>query len=245
MLWISEVKHLFWMYFGRHAIFLPMFRTYETFTRGGIEVVSPSTDIVIEGYPRSANTFAFAAFLLAQERQVRIAHHVHGPAQVIWAARHSLPVLLLIRDPVDAVLSLVMRQPAVSLRQALKDYIRFHQMVYRYHASYVVADFDKVTSDYGRVIRKVNSRFGTSFEEFEHTPENVQRCYELIEEMDRRNTGRKRITTNTVARPSMQREVRKKGLRRQLESENLQEPVAHARAVYHRMRLYATAYDIH
>lgn len=40
-------------------------------------VVARDTEIVIEGYPRSANTFAVAAFLLAQGRPVKIAHHLH------------------------------------------------------------------------------------------------------------------------------------------------------------------------
>ena len=34
--------------------------------------------LVIEGFPRSANTFAVVAFRQAQERYVPIAHHLRG-----------------------------------------------------------------------------------------------------------------------------------------------------------------------
>jgi len=54
-------------------------------------LVKKDTEIVIEGYPRSANTFAVAAFLLAQGRAVKIAHHLHVPAQVIQAVRWGIP----------------------------------------------------------------------------------------------------------------------------------------------------------
>src|SRR5262245_54574684 len=40
------------------------------------------TDAVIEGFPRSANTFAAAAFALAQTTPVRLAHHLHVPSQI-------------------------------------------------------------------------------------------------------------------------------------------------------------------
>jgi hypothetical protein len=38
-----------------------------------------------------------------------------------------------------------------------------------------------VTADYAVVIRSLNERFGTSFREFEHTPENVRACFEAME----------------------------------------------------------------
>lgn len=89
-------------------------------------VVARDTEIVIEGYPRSANTFAVAAFMLAQERPVKMAHHLHAPAQVIRAVKWGIPTLLLIRQPEDAVLSLLIREPGISAERALRDYIRFY-----------------------------------------------------------------------------------------------------------------------
>jgi hypothetical protein len=47
-----------------------------------------------------------------------IAHHLHAPAQVIRAARWWILTPVLMRRPRDAVLSLVIRDPA-SVDQAL------------------------------------------------------------------------------------------------------------------------------
>lgn len=232
---ISKFKHRLWMLLGCYSMALPIFKFYGVLAGGGIGVVSSSTDIVIEGYPRSANTFALSAFLLAQQQQVEIAHHIHGPAQIIWAVRHSIPTLVLIREPRESVVSLVVRQPLLSLQQALKNYIRFYEKVFPYRGSFVVADFDEVTSDYGSTIERVNWQFGTSFMKFEHTDENVQRCYQLIEEMDRRDTGRRDTTVITVARPSSQREVMKDNLREKFEEDNLQSLVTRADEIYYAM----------
>src|SRR2546421_9409717 len=93
----------------------------------GPNVVSHDTELVIEGFPRTANTFTVFAFQMAQAAPVRVAHHLHAPAQVIFAARRGIPVLVLVRPPEDAVLSLASWSPYVSLGQALAAYARFYE----------------------------------------------------------------------------------------------------------------------
>ena len=61
------------------------------------------TRICIEGYPRSANTFAGRLFHLANP--VPIAHHTHLINNVKLALGYGIPVLILIRDPADAIAS--------------------------------------------------------------------------------------------------------------------------------------------
>lgn len=54
--------------------------------RGEGELVGARTDLLVESYPRSASSFAVAAFRVAQEpRSVRIAHHTHAAGHVIAA----------------------------------------------------------------------------------------------------------------------------------------------------------------
>jgi hypothetical protein len=57
-----------------------------------------------------------------------IAHPLHAPAQVIRAARWRILTLVLMRRPMDAVLSLVIRDPA-SVEQVL-GYTRIHNSFY-------------------------------------------------------------------------------------------------------------------
>lgn len=198
--------------------------------------VGPGTDFVIEGFPRSANSFSLMAFHSSQKKATRIAHHRHVPAQVLGAAKLRIPTLVLIRNPDDAVISLVIRQPAMSLRQALKDYVRFYERIRPFSEHFVCATFEEATSDFGRVIQRVNDHFGTTFDRFEHTQENVERCFLLLErwsshheERSRRHAG---DPESTLPRPSRERETRKNALDAELRAPSLNVERAKAHDIY-------------
>jgi hypothetical protein len=143
-------------------------------------VIGPDTAVVIDGYTRSASTFAVYAFQLSQPRPVRLAHHLHAPAQLIEAARRSLPTLMVIREPRGALLSQLVREPDVDLLDALYSYRRFHTSLMGYRDAFVVADFAEVTGDFGAVVARMNEKYGTSFGHFSGTPSEVSRCMSLI-----------------------------------------------------------------
>ncbi len=209
-------------------IYMPIAR--RKYRRFDNRCVERDTDLVIEGFPRSGNTFAVVAFELAQGRQVKTAHHLHAAAQVISAVKMHIPTLVLIRDPGDSVVSFMIRQPHVRVRWVLTSWVRFHEHVLGCADRVVTAPFSDVTSNFGAVIREVNARFGTAFEEFEHTEANVARCVEVIE---RRHRDRYGATVETaIARPSAERESRKVSLRREFEAEELADLRERAYAVY-------------
>jgi hypothetical protein len=178
-----------------------------------MRVVGPNTQIVIDGFPRSANTFAVIAFGMAQPHPVEVAHHVHLPAQILAAVKASVPTILLIREPEAVVASLVLRFPHISLAKALKRYVRFYKLLAPHRGAMVVADFPDVVSDYGSVIRRVNERFETRFAEFRHTPESVAECLDLIGDWDRGRFGAGEAFDRRAARPSSARESMKTELR--------------------------------
>src|SRR5438552_16073334 len=65
--------------------------------RGHGEPFDPGVDLATEGFPRSANSFAVHAFRVAQDRPVRIAHHLHAPPQAIAAGRAPVAALVHLR----------------------------------------------------------------------------------------------------------------------------------------------------
>jgi hypothetical protein len=160
------------------AIYLPFAR--RKYPGPSPEVIGDSTEVVIDGYTRSASTFAVYAFQLAQKRPARMAHHLHAPAQLIAAAKAELPTIAVIREPEGTILSQVAREPDVSVRGALWAYKRFYTCLLPYRSRFVVADFEEVTTDFGAVVRRLNARFGTAYAEFEPTAENVERCLTLM-----------------------------------------------------------------
>jgi hypothetical protein len=180
--------------------------------------VGPFTDVVIEGFPRSGNTFAVGAFRMAQIVKPLIAHHHHVPAQVIAGAKKGIPVLLLIREPDEAVLSYVVRYPHLALSQALRHYIRFYSRCLPYRSDVVTASFDEVTSDMGAVTRRLNERFRTAFAEFEHTEANVARCFDEMQDHERDVLGPIDRFGSMTSRPTAKRDELKESLREKLDT---------------------------
>jgi hypothetical protein len=149
------------------------------------EMPTAETEISVEGFPRSGNTFAVVAFQQAQPATVSIAHHVHLPGAVIAAAKLRKPAVVLIREPEEAVLSLVLRFPFLSLGQGLSSWIRFYEPLLGYRGDFVTGRFDRVVEDLGSVIRAVNQRFGSRFEPFQPTEANLEAVRREVERWDR------------------------------------------------------------
>jgi hypothetical protein len=160
------------------ALYLPFARL--KYPGPSPEVISSATELVIDGYTRCASTFAVYALQLAQPVPVRLAHHLHAPAQLVAAARAGVPALAVIREPREAILSQLVREPDVDMRDALAAFVRFYRRLLPCRDRMVVAGFEEVTTDFGAVTRRVNDRFGTAFAEFEPTEQNTSRCFELI-----------------------------------------------------------------
>jgi hypothetical protein len=148
--------------------------------RGHGAPLDRSTDVVIEGYPRSGNSLTVAAFALAQPTPTRIAHHLHAPGNVIAGARRGLPTLVLIRPPEEAVVELVAIKPAIAVGQALRGWIRFYGPLRSLRSGFVVATADEVASDPGTAVRRLNERFGTSFAVPSDTEEARQAALEEV-----------------------------------------------------------------
>jgi hypothetical protein len=191
------------------ALFLP----YASVAGGKNQArVGRGTEIVIEGFERSGNTFAVIALSNAQSRRVIIAHHLHAAAQIIYAVRQGIPAIVLLRAPEEAIVSFLLFHPAISASQAMNTWLRFYTPLLPFKKGFVLARFETVVSDFGRVIRSVNSRFATEFLEFEHTEENVNACFEVMDQGERAKLGKSWVE-ETVARPSAWRDERKDAIR--------------------------------
>jgi hypothetical protein len=210
------------------SVYLPLARWKYRSHEG--QVVGRETELVIEGFPRSGNSFAVVAFELSQHRPTSVAHHIHAPAQVIEAARRGIPTIVLVREPEDAVVSQVIREPALSLGLALRGWISFYEHVLPLRDRCVLGDFRIVITDFSAVVEQVNRRFGTDFGLFEHTQANVQRCFDVIESRVHSRTGS--VPESRVPRPSVEREAQKEAIRSQLRSDHIERLRARARHLY-------------
>ncbi len=160
------------------ALFYPLCRTY--FPNQKINIVQKNTQIVIEGFPRSANTFAVIALSQSQPEPVKIAHHLHAAAQIIRAVKWKIPTLVLLRNPKDAALSCITAFPQYSIYRALYSYISFYSAIYDYQDSYIIGEFEEVTENYDQIIKRINAKFNTNFAVWENTLANKQKVYDIM-----------------------------------------------------------------
>lgn len=192
---------------------------------------SKHTKLILEGFPRSANSFSSIAFDIAQGHPQITAHHLHSPAQVVFGVRNRIPTLVLIRKPDDAVIAAKLVMPFLTLTQILRAYNRFYQHIRPYRQSIVVATFEEVVSDFGAVIDRLNVFYGTQFARFEHSQGNQQACFDLI---DRQNPDGLAGATSefSLARPSPAKDLEKERFRVMLGLEEFAAPMRQARAMY-------------
>ncbi|MDB9527390.1 hypothetical protein PN498_15430 [Oscillatoria sp. CS-180] len=219
---VSQVRHeARRMLVKLPAIYLPLARRkYPPGVRHRPEALRDDTAIVIEGYPRSGNSFAFTAFDLAQgNASTRVAHHLHTASVVIAALRQGIPCLILVRNPEDAIISHIIYSQNLTIRQCLKSYLDFYQPLLKYRDQFITAKFEEVISDFGNVIHEVNQKFHTAFTEFDHTQENVDKCFYVLEN-SWKDLGMEKQKSVTNA-PSERRKRYKEMLRRHYRADDL------------------------
>lgn len=126
-------------------------------------LVTAESDACIDGFPRSANTYAVAGFR-GWNRGARVAHHMHAAFQVRRAVRLGVPCCVLVRRPLEAVAStLLMDRQRVSDDSCFRSYIRYHRGIAPLVERIVVCRFEEVVADPSIVVQRLNERFGTSF----------------------------------------------------------------------------------
>jgi hypothetical protein len=191
--------------------------------------VTRRTELVIEGFQRSGNSFAVTAFELVQPRQVVTAHNFHAPAQVKRAIWLRKPILILIRKPVDAVLSDLIWSPYVPARYSVRAYINFYSSISRYRGHFIVSSFEETISDFGNAIERINKHFGTHFQRFEHTEKNLCKVFARIDERNKTLWGGSQLK---IPKPTEQKEKLKKELRKKLERPDIESLLDQADALY-------------
>jgi hypothetical protein len=178
-----------------YQLFINLFRP-----RKKTLLIRDSTELVIDGFPRSANTFAVVAFELSQVNKVHIAHHTHAPATIIEGCKRKIPTLLLIRSPLDCVISasIFLNIPPIPL---LKEWIWFYQKCLPFKENIIIARFEDVTTQYDKVINELNERFNTNFSLFNNDEKSLSYVNQYVENIAKR-LGQSELQ---VARPSCYR----------------------------------------
>ncbi|NDV63051.1 hypothetical protein G0Q06_11355 [Puniceicoccales bacterium CK1056] len=161
-------------------------------------LVRRNSELVIEGYPRCANSFAVKAFRQVNDpsNKLHIGTHTHSPANIIMAIKWKVPTVVLIREPEEAILS----KPAKVLEfeeikgldpsKGIADkglklltlywtrrFSQFYQRLEPWAGQFVAANFETTTRDFPTIINQLNDRYGKNYKPFYSTDENNQEIF--------------------------------------------------------------------
>lgn len=174
-------------------------------------VVPGETRIVIDGFPRSANSYSRSAFQFANGFDLPISTHGHSHRFAELGVKHGIPVITLIREPRAPLASILQFTREVSPHALVRSWIRYYEGILPIADRVVLATFEEVTGDFGAVIDRVNAKYGTSFTRYEKTPDNDAAVAAQIERETREVIGPEHFEA-VVPRPSTQRGTRESAL---------------------------------
>ena len=170
-------------------------------------IIDKDTQICIEGFPRSANSF-LTLFFSHWNPEVKTAHHLHLPFQVKIAAENNIPTVVIIRKPLDAIVSLIIRENFLYTWVAIKTYILFYEMIEEHLDRLVLTSFEDAISRPDSVIEKINNKFNKSFNSGFLDKQINKHLFNVIDDVNS-ITGK---TETAVSRPSKVKEILKKDM---------------------------------
>lgn len=129
---------------------------------GGSFWVTRGCDLVLEGYPRSANTYLNRIVRAATGGKLHIANHVHRPQQVRMAVRYGIPCFVLFRHPLDCIASYMVREPGLDIAANLRRYIAFAETTFELYpdSALHILMFEDVVAEPGRICGAILDAIG-------------------------------------------------------------------------------------
>lgn len=167
---------------------------HRTPERDGLDA---ATDLLIEGFPRSGNSF-LVSWIATANPDLRIASHMHSMAHVHAALRRDLPVVIVVREPEDALASLAVFSPEQPLEQHIERYRRFHERAIDVTDDVIVSPFEVTTKRPELVVDALRPRMS---QDLVASPPGG--TVEVMEAVDRRSLRfHGSFDPNVVSRPS-------------------------------------------
>jgi hypothetical protein len=198
------------MFLSRRPTLFPLIQKLRGKTTG--TYCTKSTDLCIEGFESSANTFVYNAFRTLDE-ELGISHHTHTVANLKRAQRYNVPTLILYRDPSDAIPSLISRFRPEAEEARLR-YLHFYRHVLDNADEFLLVSFEEATNDIRAVVRRVNDRWGFGFS-VPDSDDFEQRVKNGIKEWAEKHGDEERISL-----PREEREQRKEQIRDHLRTQS-------------------------
>lgn len=151
-------------------------------------MLNRGTDLCVEGFPRSANTYGVLLIEKFARHPLTIAHHLHIPSQLTYAIKWNIPAILLIREPSEAIPSLILRE-GVSIPTAMDWYNSFHTELIPHKESLIVWRFEEVVNHPLNILQQLNDRLGLWNVEDKLSSQANEEIFREIDRLDQETKG--------------------------------------------------------
>lgn len=194
-------------------------------------VVNRHTDLVIEGHPRSGNTYALAWANLAWPDLV-VASHVHHPAHVARANQLGVVSLVIARPPAETIRSMLVYSGSNAVIPAIRRWIDYYSSAHLTNPLVYVASFEDVRARMSEVVAALRDATGIALETPKTLPQKGQ-VFDAVNALGNRRFGS--IPEQKVSIPTAQRSEQSARLAPLLQGAEARELLSRADDLYHRI----------
>ncbi|MEY8831007.1 hypothetical protein AB9K34_21760 [Sedimentitalea sp. XS_ASV28] len=188
-------------------------------------VCQPRSKLVIEGYPRSANTFSVDMINVicdaAGRKRPPMGHHTHSVRNLRLGALQKIPLVVLIRDPAAAILSFKIFSGR-PVPFCLKRYVTFYSRTLQLNTPFILGEFEETVNDFNALLTRLNAVLDEPLPLSEDLARDSARAQELARTRAARRHGDK--ATERVGVPNEKREALKQQQRAEVEEALAQNP---------------------
>ena len=150
------------------VLFRIWYHLYRRWNGVAIDFFGPTTALYLDGYPRSGNTFSI--FLVQNIwPDLPLIHHFHAIAPIKIALGQQIPVIILIRDPAEAISSYYLKYLILSgkssieqkldkllLQRLVQDYLHYYKWIFEHRYQLNIVEFRQLVSKPELLMQAVN-----------------------------------------------------------------------------------------
>ena len=162
----------------------------------------------VEAYPSSANSF-LCRVLKYINKDLKIGQHTHTIANIKIAFKYNIPVITIIRDPLDAISSRVVRFN-ITIEQCILEYINFYEFVAEHLNELLVLTFENIINNTAESLSKIENKTNTTLSNID-IEEAKKHAFSIISTRAKEN---KRL--HKVSLPSAERENEKDNVKQKV-----------------------------
>ena len=166
------------------------------------KVITTQSELVIEGYPRSANSYLYHA-IKRNNTCIKISSHLHTPLQIKKAINYNIPHITLIREPKDAILSLLVANPNLNIEYAVNSYINFYESLLTIVEKLNIIEFNDLINKTNEILIFIDSLVDRKLNI------NIENINLIFDEMQLIHNNSNRLT-NLIPKPHKHKLEQKK-----------------------------------